>query len=120
MNIGQIISWILSNTGVITSVIQAIETIASELQNVHGNTSLDAYAKAFLAAIEGFFSSIGANTTPTEAEKTTIAPITSTVAAITKAPGPVTVSAANPVPEVPATADAPAEPVVPAPGSVPG
>ena len=33
MNIGQIISWILSNTGVITSVIQAIETNGVVLYN---------------------------------------------------------------------------------------
>ena len=85
MNIGQIITWILSNTGVITSVFQAIETVAQDLQNLHGNNSLDAYAKAILAAIEGFFQSIGANTATTAAETATVAPAVSTMAAVTAA-----------------------------------
>lgn len=81
MNIGNIISWILSNTGVITTIIQAIETIATDLQSVHGNNSFDAYAKAILAAIESFFQGLGANTTTSHGEQQTIAATTATMAA---------------------------------------
>jgi len=72
MNISSIIAWILSNTGLITQVISTIETIATDLQSLHGNNSLDAYVKAILAAIESFFQRLGANTTPSPAEATTI------------------------------------------------
>jgi len=72
MNISSIIAWILSNTGLITQVISTVETIATDLQTLHGNNSLDAYVKAVLAAIESFFQGLGANTTASPAEATTI------------------------------------------------
>jgi hypothetical protein len=72
MNIGSIIAWLTGNMGFVTQVITAIETVAGDLQKLHGNNSLDAYAKAVLAAIESFFSGLGATTLPTPAEKQTI------------------------------------------------
>jgi hypothetical protein len=94
MNIGTIIAWILANTSTITTIIQGVETIATDLQQFNSNSSLDAYAKGVLAAIESFFQSLGANTSTTPAEQATIASSLSPTGAATPAADPTT-DAAN-------------------------
>ena len=86
MNVGTVIAWIVSNMGFVTQVISAIEKVAGDLQNFHGNNSLDAYAKAVIAAIDSFFSGLGANTTTTAAEDATIGNATNTISTPTALP----------------------------------
>jgi uncharacterized membrane protein len=79
MNFGTIVAWLAQNIGFVSQVITAIETIAQDLQNLHGNNSIDAYAKAILAAIESFFAGLGASTAPTTPEKSTISNTTAAI-----------------------------------------
>lgn len=61
---GQILAFITQNMSFISTVITAIETLVADLQNLHGASSLDAWAQAILHGIEAVFSGLGANTTP--------------------------------------------------------
>jgi hypothetical protein len=70
--VGQVLAFIMKNMGFITSIVTAIETLAADLQNLHGVPALDAWGHAILAAIESVFSSLGASTTPPAAAAATI------------------------------------------------
>ncbi len=81
MNIGQILGWVTQNWSVVTTIITIIQTLASDLQNLHGVSSISAWAQAALHAIESLFTSLGATTTSPDVASSTVASAKAAVSA---------------------------------------